>query len=92
MVIRRCWADTVTTYDENIHDPKTRLQELCQQNHKKLPQYELVSVTGLDHCPEFTVSATINEHVVTTSGPSKKKAEILAASLLLNKLKTIEHK
>jgi ribonuclease-3 len=85
-VIIRCWNDIFSCYDDVNYDPKTTLQEVCQRETGVAPQYEIISVTGQDHSPTFTVSASIGSERVTASGSSRKKAETLAAKLLLQKL------
>ncbi|MDR0942257.1 MAG: ribonuclease III [Holosporales bacterium] len=81
-VILRLWEEIFKNHNE-LEDPKTRLQEICQAQTGKLPSYELISVTGPDHCPEFTVSAAFNGKLTKATGHSRKEAETEAAKLLL---------
>jgi ribonuclease-3 len=85
-VIIRCWDEVFNCYDDVNYDPKTKLQEVCQRETGAAPQYEVLSVTGQDHNPTFTVSASIGNERVVANGTSRKKAETLAARLLLQKL------
>lgn len=77
-------------------DPKSRLQVWLQARHLPLPVYELISVTGPDHAPEFLVRAKISgtenfeiknfEIEKTASGLNKKSAEALAAAQILSEI------
>ncbi|MDB1135735.1 ribonuclease III [Candidatus Anaplasma sp. TIGMIC] len=69
-------------------DPKTELQEWAQSKNLGIPRYTVVSKSGLEHNPIFTVEASVgNISGVTASGGSKKSAELAAAKLLLEKVK-----
>ncbi len=68
-------------------DYKTDLQELCQQQIKKLPEYRVVSESGPDHRKQFEVEVWIKgEPAGRGSGKSKKEAEQHAAKEALEKL------
>lgn len=67
-------------------DPKTALQERLQKNGSPLPAYSLVSITGPDHAPFFTMKAKAMGIEETGQGQSKRQAEQQAASKLLQKL------
>ena len=86
-VILHLWQDEFFAYDECAQEPKTQLQELCQKRTGETPAYELVSVSGADHAPEFTISLTIAGVTVTASGHSRKDAETNAAKLMLHELR-----
>jgi ribonuclease-3 len=61
-------------------DYKTRLQELCQDRLKQLPDYRIVSETGPDHQKQFEVEVSIKGQVFGRGlGKSKKEAEQRAA-------------
>ena len=71
-------------------DPKTQLQELMQARKLDLPEYNLISMSGLSHEQTFTVKCTIAivEDATVGGGITRKKAEQAAAEqmlLLLNK-------
>jgi ribonuclease-3 len=85
-VVIRCWDEIFNCYDDVNYDPKTKLQEVCQRETGAAPQYDVISVVGQDHNPTFTVSVSIGNERVTANGSSRKKAEVLAAKLLLQKL------
>ncbi len=69
-------------------DPKTRLQEFMQSKKLDLPQYELLTMSGLAHEQTFKVQCTIS--LLPTSsigaGVTRKGAEQAAAEILLEKL------
>jgi ribonuclease-3 len=69
-------------------DPKTQLQELMQSKKMDLPDYTLITMTGLAHEQTFKVKCTtklIAESCIGT-GNSRKKAEQSAAELMLELL------
>ncbi|MDR3224505.1 MAG: ribonuclease III [Holosporales bacterium] len=88
LVILNLWEEIFRDYDENIVDPKTKLQEISQAKFGKTPEYELISVSGEDHRQEFTVRASVGKSSVMAVGKSRKDAEIKAASKLLLENKT----
>lgn len=68
-----------------IKDPKTRLQELLQSRGEQVPEYILVSTTGLDHDQLFKVEcrvAILNKHI-SAAASSRKKAEQKSADKAL---------
>ena len=68
-------------------DPKTALQEWAQERGLALPAYELVSTSGPDHSPLFTVAASVagGDRTIATA-TSKRLAEARAAASLLDRL------
>ncbi|MCX7678862.1 MAG: ribonuclease III [Spirochaetes bacterium] len=70
-----------------LRDPKTTLQEIVQKKYKCQPVYEVVEEKGPDHLKEFTVRLIINgKEVSRGTGNSKRKAEVEAARIVLEKL------
>lgn len=69
-------------------DAKTRLQEFLQGRGKSLPEYQLVSVEGEDHCQQFAVSCELQEYQMKMKGEgsSRRRAEQEAARLALVEL------
>jgi ribonuclease-3 len=69
-------------------DAKTRLQEILQAKHRKLPQYSVVSVHGEAHKQSFEVECYVSELSlrVTGTGTSRQRAEQQAAKAMLEKL------
>jgi ribonuclease-3 len=69
-------------------DFKTRLQELCQSEHKSAPTYRLKRETGPSHDREFVIEVEIQGKVFGQgSGRSKKIAEQNAAREALASIK-----
>jgi ribonuclease-3 len=69
-------------------DSKTQLQELMQAKKMDLPEYELLSMSGLAHEQTFKVKCSVGltEQSTIGMGISRKKAEQAAAELMLNLL------
>ncbi|WP_093318969.1 ribonuclease III [Thorsellia anophelis] len=69
-------------------DPKTRLQEFLQANHRPLPLYTVIQVKGDAHNQEFTIECDIDGLVekIIGKGTSRRKAEQSAAALALTAL------
>ena len=63
-----------------VGDYKSELQQIIQQTPGEKLIYEVISKTGPDNDPTFTVSAMLNSNVIGTGkGHSKRKAEQNAA-------------
>jgi ribonuclease-3 len=61
-------------------DHKTKLQELCQERLRQLPEYKVVSESGPDHQKQFEVEVWIKGQVSGRGiGRNKKEAEQRAA-------------
>ena len=73
-------------------DPKTQLQELMQSKKQELPEYTLVTMSGLAHEQTFKVRCQIPVLDITCigSGISRKKAEQAAAELMLEQLNKVK--
>jgi ribonuclease-3 len=69
-------------------DPKTQLQELMQSKKLDLPEYTLITMSGLAHEQMFKVKCTIPliEEACVGTGVSRKRAEQSAAELMLELL------
>jgi ribonuclease III len=88
--ILRLFADKIDNL--SLHnwqkDPKTQLQEMMQSQQQNLPEYTLISTSGLTHEQTFKVECKVE---LTTEpsigyGASRKKAEQAAAEEMLSKL------
>ena len=87
--VRRFWEPLIDEMVEPPRDPKTALQEWAQARGLALPAYELVSTSGPDHSPLFTVAASVaGGDRATATASSKRLAEARAAASLLNRLIT----
>ena len=86
-MILRLWASRINAVEDDARDAKTSLQELVQAKRQKPPAYELVSRTGPDHQPIFTIVVRLDDgaEAQATAG-SKRQAEQAAATALLSKL------
>lgn len=61
-------------------DPKSRFQELAQEQVSVTPTYKMLSQTGPDHDRIFTIGVYLkNEEIATGHGRSKQEAEQEAA-------------
>lgn len=70
-------------------DFKSLLQEYSQSVYKKLPRYKLVQEKGPDHKKMFKIKVEIDGETLGEGwGPSKKKAEKVAAEKAWKKLNT----
>ena len=69
-------------------DAKTQLQEYLQGRSKPLPEYDLLSIEGVDHEQQFRVACRLSKPllVVEGKGASRRKAEQDAATLALARL------
>ncbi len=77
--------DMLQAIDDSIElEYKSRLQELIQEKHKKLPIYKVVSSEGPDHKKEFEVGVYLNAKLLAKAKAfSKKEASQSAAKLAL---------
>jgi len=88
--ILQLFADRIDrlTVENWQKDPKTRLQELMQSRGLPLPEYPLISTSGLPHEQSFCVECKIEllDESRKGVGPSRKKAEQQAAQSVLDLL------
>jgi ribonuclease-3 len=73
-------------------DPKTQLQELMQSKKMELPEYVLITTSGLAHEQTFKVKCTIPliAEACIGTGISRKRAEQDAAEQMLELLRKID--
>lgn len=65
---------------KSLHDYKTALQEIIQQNPEEHVEYVLTDQKGPDHNRSFVVEVHLNSNIIGTGeGHSKKQAEQAAA-------------
>jgi ribonuclease-3 len=69
-------------------DPKTQLQEIMQSRRMELPEYTLITMSGLAHQQTFKVKCSVPmiKESCIGAGISRKKAEQAAAELMLELL------
>ena len=86
-IILNLWKEHINASIVTQIDDKTKLQELSLKLFKTLPEYKLISNTGLRHKPLFNVSVKLkNTKFFTAQGNSKKDAEQNAAKLCLESI------
>jgi ribonuclease-3 len=84
--IHKFWATLVKEQTLVEKDSKSALQEWAHAQPLNLPSYTLVSQSGADHDPTFTVQVEIAEADVAPQngeGPSRRAAEQNAAAAML---------
>lgn len=95
-VILRVYAELIEYLPDEaaVKDPKTRLQELLQGKQLPLPDYELVSVSGLPHQQEFEVACRVSGMAESTAGKgsTRRIAEQEAAGRMLQLLQSLKAK
>ena len=90
IVVSTLWDDLINDekIDLNISNPKSELQETVLSSKKDLPVYKLLSVSGKDHKPEFTIMlSVVGYESVLAIGNSKEEAEKNAAMEMLKCMK-----
>ena len=71
-----------------VEDPKTTLQEHLQAQNLPPAQYIIVREKGPEHRKTFHVNLLVGDRsLATTTGSTKKKAELRAARVALDKLR-----
>ena len=67
--------------EDELKDPKSRLQELLQSRKLEIPNYQLLDTSGDDHRQVFTAECKISSLNIHTKGvsSSRRKAEQQAA-------------
>lgn len=85
-IIQRLWEHHMNAASAPPRDPKSTLQEWAQTQEGKLPTYQVLSKTGPDHKPLFSVQVCVGESIAQAQGSSLRDAEKKAAALLLKQL------
>lgn len=84
-MIEPLWAPLIEGQDAPPVDSKTALQEWAQGKSLSLPAYRVISRTGPDHAPVFTVEVAVEGYPAErASAGSKRVAEQDAAASLLS--------
>jgi ribonuclease-3 len=74
--------------DEEMEDPKSRLQELLQGQGRPVPRYAVAGEEGPSHRRRFRVECRLDDGLVTSGeGTSKKAAQQEAAREALQRLR-----
>lgn len=89
-IILKLWQEALTAQITPPQNPKSKLQEILQEQNLELPIYNLVERIGPDHQPLFKMELEINGYPkVIVTEKSKKAAQI---SLAEQMIKLIESK
>ncbi len=89
--ITRYWEKSIEDMKEPPKDAKTSLQEWAQGRGLPIPVYEVADTYGPAHEPHFRIRVSVKGlDPVEAEGTSKKRAEKLAAEMLLDVIKTQE--
>ncbi len=87
--VQKILADDLREITPNSSiDYKTLLQEVLQSDKRPAPTYNVVKTEGPPHQRTFSVEAVWDNDRVEAQGSSIKSAEIAAANLALEKLKS----
>jgi ribonuclease-3 len=83
-LVQRTMGDAIAaTVSAPLKSPKTLLQEWAQAEHRPLPIYRTLDVSGPEHRRDFVVEVEVAGSVAQGSGPSKRTAEEAAAAKLI---------
>ena len=90
LMVTTLYGDRLCTLpaDEELKDPKTRLQERLQALGRDLPVYAIEDVSGEAHKRHFSVSCEVPAMGLRTeaSGRSRREAEQKAAEAMIGEL------
>ncbi len=77
-----------TVTDQQLKDPKSRLQEFLQSRQLHLPEYTVVTLEGEPHRQVFQVECQVKDLQISVeaTGKSRRKAEQAAALKVLEQL------
>lgn len=86
-LFERAWAKELTAAPPRaVVNPKSALQEWALKHGSPLPTYRIVTRTGSDHAPTFTVEAEVQGYPpLTGKGRSRQEAEKAAATAILER-------
>ena len=88
-VARRLFADQLAAIgDDDLKDPKTKLQEILQSRHLEMPIYEVVDSAGPDHERLFTTVCRADSLGLRGEGTgrSRRESEKTAAAAVLDQI------
>ena len=88
--VQKHWKNLIHQDIAPPKDFKTRLQELAHAHGYQTPKYEVISRTGSEHEPTFTIKVSIdNLSPQSGSGHNKKMAEQAAAAKMISILEQL---
>jgi ribonuclease-3 len=83
-LVLAAWAPVLEApHDERAANPKSRLQEWAAAAGRGAPAYHLVSRSGPDHSPTFTVGVSVEGGAVAEASAGSRQAAEKAAALAL---------
>jgi ribonuclease III len=86
--VRADLAPDLLASDQELEDPKSRLQELLQGRGRPVPRYSVVEEQGPSHRRRFRVEFRLDDGTITSGeGHSKKAAQQQAARTALERLR-----
>lgn len=86
-LVLRLWGERIRTVEADARDPKTALQEWAQARGMAPPSYSVISRSGPDHAPQFTIEAQLaSGQTARACEGSKRQAEQAAAAALLDQV------
>lgn len=87
--IQSRWEPLLTVQRSAPRHPKSELQEWAAAHNRRAPEYAIIDRSGPHHAPRFTVKVSLGSAgEAQAEGKSKQEAETLAATALLERLKT----
>ena len=85
-MIEKGWADRLEQSPASLKDAKTFVQEWALGKAYPLPSYQVVSRSGPEHAPIFTVALTVGALAAAEGqGNSKQAAEMAAAQVFIER-------
>ena len=79
----------VESKGQAVEDPKTKLQEYLQASHLPPAEYVITKEKGPEHRKTFHVDLQVGDRTLaSTTGSTKKKAQLRAARIAFEKLRT----
>ena len=85
-IIEKLFSSYLDKMKKPPKDAKSQLQEWAQGQGYDLPNYNVKSIEGPSHKPEIEVELKLNDKIVIVKSSSKKRAEMIAAEKMLEKL------
>lgn len=86
-LVRRLWAERISSVEADARDAKTSLQEWAQARGLPPPDYIETGRDGPPHAPRFTIEVQLaTGETATAEAGSKRAAEQYAAKTLLDRL------
>lgn len=87
--IERAWAAFLVDNKRGNRDAKSALQEWAQGRGLATPSYMEIERSGPDHAPSFVIEVVVEGWPpVRGEGPSKRIAEMMAAEIMLQHVRT----